>query len=497
MQTTRRSILCAAAATALSSAWERAWSETRPAAVRYNVASTEGKAMLRIYADGVKAMKALGPSDPRSWNFQWYIHATPKAKAQLLNDVFGENAGANRDLASETWYTCQSHLGQPEDYFLPWHRLYVAQFEQIIATVTNHPEFTLPYWDYTSPASYAIPEAFQAKNKDVPAFSALFVANRNVAGGQLRAANVNDGEPLNKTFPSVRNFLVLPDMTRGDYSAFCGQLDSVLHGNVHVYTGDASNMGNVPTAAGDPIFWLHHCNIDRIWMAWNAQGHKNPTQTSGRNWSDTKFVYVSGAGKRVELAIDQIANSAKLPYRYDELPKKTLVAESARVQNRLLLSSVRPGAAPGNRAGAVAGPIALGQSAQTVKLEPAEPQNRLINIAPRFEIRGGRRLILVLNGVQASADPRTTYEVYFDLPAGTSPAAADDHYVGLLNFFGASNDQGHGMHGGKTVEFDVSSVVQKLRGRLQEDTSVTLVPVGQPAADAAPSIAGGIELRGR
>jgi tyrosinase len=286
-------------------------------------------------------------------------------------------------------------------------------------------------------------------------------------------------------------------MTNGDYSSFCGQLDSALHGNVHVYTGDASNMGNVPTAAGDPIFWLHHCNIDRIWMAWNALGHKNPGKTSGRNWSATKFVFVSDAGKRVELSIDRVSDPVKLPYRYDTLPTPTLVAENSRVQDRLILRSVRPGGASGGRAGAVAGPVALGQSAQTVKLEPAEPQNRLLNIAPRLAAEGGRRLVLVLNNVQASADPRTTYEVYFDLPAGTSPAAADDHYVGLVNFFGASNDQGHSMRGGKTVEFDVSALIRKLGGRLQEETSVTLVPVGAPAAGATPTIGGGIELRAR
>jgi tyrosinase len=198
MDTTRRSLLIVTAAVAFSSAWKAAWSETRPPVVRYNATSAEGKAMLRIYAEGVKAMKALGSVDPISWDFQWYIHATPKAKAQLLNEVFGQNSSVNRDLASETWFTCQSHLGQPEDYFLPWHRLYVAQFERIIASITSHPEFTLPYWDYTSAASYAIPEEFQSKNKNDPVLSALFVGNRNVDGGQLRSANVNDGEPLNK-----------------------------------------------------------------------------------------------------------------------------------------------------------------------------------------------------------------------------------------------------------------------------------------------------------
>src|SRR5690349_20040715 len=43
--------------------------------VRYDVLSTEGQAMLHIYADGVAKMKALFESDPLSWTFQWYTHA--------------------------------------------------------------------------------------------------------------------------------------------------------------------------------------------------------------------------------------------------------------------------------------------------------------------------------------------------------------------------------------------------------------------------------------
>lgn len=500
MNTTRRNLLIAAAATAISGAWGQARSEAGTPVVRYNATTPEGKEMLRIYAQGVKAMRALSAADPQSWTFQWYIHATPKSKSQLLNDVFGTSGGPGRDLANETWYTCQSHLGQPEDYFLPWHRLYVAQFEEIIRTVTGHPEFTLPYWDYTSPSSYSMPEEFQDKNKNDPAFSTLFVANRNRDGGPLRSANVNAGEPLNKHFPGVRNFLVLPDMTKGDYGAFCSQLDSALHGNVHVYAGDSSNMGNVPTAAGDPIFWLHHCNIDRIWTGWNALGHKNPAETNGKSWADTRFVFASSDGRRVELSIDKISDSTNLPYRYDTLPGQVVVAQSSRAEDRLFLRSVRPGSAPGSaRAGVAAGPVVLGAAPQTIKLEPTDPQNRLRDIAPRLSRGDVSRLVLVLNSVQAHVDPHTTYEVFLDLPANTSGAAADDHYVGLLNFFGATGDQGHGAHVGKSVEFDVSDVVQRLRSRggLQEETSVTLVPVGEPAADAEPSIAGGVELRGR
>ena len=37
-------------------------------------------------------------------------------------------------------------------------------------------------------------------------------------------------------------------------------------------------MGSVPTAPADPVFWMHHAEIDRIWAAWQAtHPGQNPT----------------------------------------------------------------------------------------------------------------------------------------------------------------------------------------------------------------------------
>jgi tyrosinase len=39
------------------------------------------------------------------------------------------------------------------------------------------------------------------------------------------------------------------------------------------------STGSIPTAPADPIFWMHHANIDRLWWQWQTspQGQgKNP-----------------------------------------------------------------------------------------------------------------------------------------------------------------------------------------------------------------------------
>jgi len=56
-------------------------------------------------------------------------------------------------------------------------------------------------------------------------------------------------------------------MSNTDFSSFQSALNSP-HGSVHGRVG--GNMGSVPYAGFDPIFWLHHANVDRLWAVWQA-----------------------------------------------------------------------------------------------------------------------------------------------------------------------------------------------------------------------------------
>jgi tyrosinase len=499
---TRRSILLGLSAVALPNLLGAAGAQQNARRVRHGAATPEGKKMLRIYAEGVAAMKALAPQDPRSWTFQWYIHATPQSKAQLLDAIFRDGAGDTAGLALEMWFTCQAHQGQAEDYFLPWHRLYVMQFEEIIRMLTGRDDFTLPYWDYTSASSYAIPDEFQSKNRGDPVLSALFMPNRNKDGGTLRSADVNAGEPLNKHFRGRQNFLLLPNLSDPSYIRFCSQLDRQLHGNIHKFTGDRTNMGEVPSAAGDPLFWLHHCNIDRIWAAWNASGGNNPTSTNGASWADTSFVFAGAEGQRVEIDIASISDSAALPYTYDTLPgvRPVVAVASVSPQATVLLKSVGVGlaaASPGPSGPAAA--VALGWAPVRTVLAPTAPQNQLSSIAATIRSAEVGGLVLLLKDVQASVDPETVYQVFIDLPDNASDDVQDQHYVGLLNFFGIGAEADHMGHGGHDIEFDVTDLVKRLGvgSALKNETTVTIAPVGASTASSLPTISGGIELQRR
>lgn len=282
--------------------------------VRYDVASPQGQAMLAVYARAVGLMMALPDGDPRSWTFQWYSHWVKGAqdlsgKTSEIARIYGSAPSPERTLAQKMWSGCQAHGdNEDENFFLPWHRMYVLAFENIVRSVANEPNFTLPYWNYLDPAQRAIPSQFRRPGD--PTWGVLYRSSRNPA--------VNAGGAI-----ASSGNLTAGILSEGSYSplgadqGFCANLDFGLHGTVHVGVGNAANgMGVVPWAANDPVFWLHHCNIDRLWASWNQAGNPNP---SDGDFTAKPFVFAGPNGAQVSYTVGQMLSLSSAGYGYDVL----------------------------------------------------------------------------------------------------------------------------------------------------------------------------------
>lgn len=506
----RRSMLATAAGAGLVVAapdWlMTAAAQTAPY-TRYSATSPQGKAMLELYARAVDIMMHKVPKgDPRNWDFQWYTHWIPgpqspwsavsSKKTQTIDAIYAGKPpnDPNRILAGLMWDDCQAHgsnPGQPdyfqEQLFLPWHRYFVYYFEHIIRGILQNPDFSLPYWDYLGgpPASAAIPEEFRN-----PA-SPLYRADRN--------AGVNAGAPVDQGTGRTRLNAAAFDETQYIDSAdgsigFCPQLDNNPHGAIHVDVGDGNNMGRVPTAAGDPVFWLHHCEIDRLWESWNRLGRANPA------WPSRNFVFANAGGGMVTAPVAGADRVALLGYQYDNyyLPQG---AAGTPVASSSAPAATTLAARPLEVLAIASGALSLGNGPSRVSLTlPAAPVTGARTM--RFAAPAGRRnLYLVLTDIMLDADPGdVVYDVYVDLPEGATPAPSDPHYVGTVNFFhimtghesmGAPGRLGHHT----TVAFNITDAVRKLQSvnGLSSQATVTLIPSGKPAADAKPMV-GRVEL---
>ena len=90
-------------------------------------------------------------------------------------------------------------------------------------------------------------------------------------------------------------------------------------------------MAEFSTVGGDPLFYLHHANMDRIWESWNRLGNKNPTDPKYLN---RKFAYGDRSGKRVDLPVSATNRTAQMGYEYDAMRSRPARSKPERQRGR-------------------------------------------------------------------------------------------------------------------------------------------------------------------
>ena len=148
--------------------------------------------------------------------------------------------------------------------FLPWHRAYLKVFEDHL--LDHDSNISLPWWDATSSLSHreGIPKAYKEPTVDGTP-NPLYKFH---IPSQDADTKRNPRRP--RQLPANSSVKALYDIS--DFGEFSTALQEV-HDSVHVWCG--GSMSTQAYSAYDPVFWAHHCNIDRIWAIWQTKHGNN------------------------------------------------------------------------------------------------------------------------------------------------------------------------------------------------------------------------------
>jgi len=281
--------------------------------------------------------------------------------------------------------------GHQNPAFLPWHRSYLSLFEKAMSEVSGK-TITLPYWDWTDPASTAAVFSndmmggsgdpaqgykvttgpFRAGewviniNDDIDIDSIFLDVNTepNPSPNLIRAMGIYEGgtPPQLPTSAEVFNTL---EITKYDSAPWDSSVDtaisfrnslegwrgcagntcendimdvipipglrrSTMHNIVHVYVGGIFQQngrfvtGNMAqsTSPNDPVFWIHHANIDRLWSAWMRRHGEVYAPVSGgpmhSNLNDVMPPFEFRTDGKNTPA--NVLNEAGMGYTYDQIP---------------------------------------------------------------------------------------------------------------------------------------------------------------------------------
>jgi len=216
------------------------------------------------------------------------------------------NQGAGRFQDFRDMHKTQLALNQAHGNagFLPWHRAYLLDLERELQAID--PSVALPYWRFDQPA----PRLF---TKD------FFGAADSIGTVQFSSGNplrfwVTDGVPGINRRPHFDTGTGSPSLSNEAQTLALGSQFAafrVMEGDPHglAHTSFGGSIQSPATAPKDPLFFLLHCNVDRLWARWQrkfqrfdpatAASYDNVPHPIGHNLPDTMWPWngVTGGGR--------------------------------------------------------------------------------------------------------------------------------------------------------------------------------------------------------
>lgn len=415
---------------------------TSPVIVRPDVTTLDPTGpILTGYRTAITAMQALPASNPESWQAQANIH--------------------------------QDHCPHSNWFFLPWHRGYLEYFERIIQKHSGMKDWALPYWNWTTTPQIPAPFWSGVLNDPTRTATPSSTANSSFVG----PAVINNI----LTTSSFLDFASFPSTTQRGGAGY-GILEGTPHNYIHGFVG--GNMGTFMSPL-DPIFWLHHANVDRLWVEWIEAGHSNSADNSWLNFVFPKNFWDPCTNTEVDVTVSQTLTTVPLGYRYDtQGPSARVAAGQAQAKVTEVFSATGGGSPmPGNMMSyALGSGAALQRTSASIQRAMASPAKTTLRLG--------------IEGIEAPASSDVGFQVFANCDyLNDSTPDNDPHYVGSLAFFEHHGDHG-GSHEGMGTErnfyLDLAPTLDSLR-KIQgydasgDDLSVQLRPVGVSSPAAAVS----------
>lgn len=425
---------------------------------------------------GVQVMRDRPGSDHRSWFWQGAVHAYNQAihDAALSRDPNVAHVDAGR-----YWNKCP-HFGEPTAEFLVWHRAYLFYFERILRDAAGEPELALPYWDYEHVDSRVFPSIFAPEYLSSveprptnslfhPEREAALVTNRVEISRVVGESAATRAASQFFSSRGVRGFAGSPASVPPE-ELIVGLIEQRPHNDIHVAVGGrigstAGAMAEVKTAAFDPLFWVHHANIDRMWAEWGSTPGKQWGPLPPGEWfEETPWIFKDVDGSDQIHSRRYYLDRRNLSVAYDsdrpgqaqlELPETFPLTEIVQQTSSITIFST-----PG---------VTVSRSMPaSIPLTANELVNGSLELTDWLS---NDHLIVSLRDISVDEVPASGFAVHLT-PAGHQDISEDSpYYLGNIAFFGLGHmhdhNSNHAAHeGGPRVghqAFDASGSFDAIR----------------------------------
>ncbi|HWA90831.1 MAG TPA: tyrosinase family protein [Rhizomicrobium sp.] len=465
--------------------------------IRYNATSAEGQTMLGYYATAIQNMMALPPTDARNWfrnafihtldcpHMNWWFFVWHRGYLGWFEQTVRRMSGHD-DFAFPYWDWSQTG-GTTPGYCIPEPMLsgyltpisdvynpYISSFDTFYNYLNPAME---EFWKTLSDRQLAALTVRKMDKLDevwaqvkagmfqsTPNARYLRTGNSCLDEGTQEAvseATVDDG----LSAPTFAEFNSGPCKQHSLMGETSGVLESQPHNLTHNNIGGYQHVPNSEVgfmadnlSPVDPIFFLHHSNMDRLWDVWTRkqQSCKLPYLPEGDDWkayaAEQFMFYVNDQNQPVtQTDAGSYVDMKQFDYTYQPGTGENMIGQCPTSTN--LTASLKKSVK-----GAVKGGVA------TLAVAPSS-----------LKASKGHPVILKVKvPYPATADAPRSFSVLVNAPPGNTDASTKSpYYAGSVAFFGFMP----GMAGmTATFEVPLSKALAKQKGSKRKDMTVQVLP---------------------
>ncbi|CAK9151777.1 unnamed protein product [Ilex paraguariensis] len=275
---------------------------------------------LKKFRRGIELMKGLPADHPHNFMQQANIHCA------YCNGAYYQ-AGF-KDVGLQVHFSW---------LFFPFHRWYLYFFERILIKLLqedgsdNDGTFALPFWNWDVPDGMRFPPNMHSGSLYDPLRDSKHISSIIDLGYSGEDVDKPDDQQIQCNL-SIMHTQMVNNSSRpllflggryyaGDTSTpGQGSIESTPHNQVHTWVGARDqpyheDLGNFYSAGRDPVFYMHHANVDRLWTI------RNTNKFMERDWLNALFVFYDEDLKLVSVKVRDCRDTTKLGYFYEEVPR--------------------------------------------------------------------------------------------------------------------------------------------------------------------------------
>ncbi|MBL0145623.1 MAG: tyrosinase family protein [Chitinophagaceae bacterium] len=223
-------------------------------------------------------------------------------------------------------------------------------------------------------------------------------------------------------------------------------------------------------SAEDPLFWIHHANIDRLWQKWlnMGEGRADPDSIANAFWWNKTFKFYDSSGiVKIFKGKDVIKIADLLHVEYDDVPlpnvypsKRDKKHPLSAAQKAIIVSDLNGVTIPSSGARMQFGQ-ANSNTNQRRTIQSKIPQNSKPNPSKKDSVKN---IYIEFENITIANNSSGTIEIYLNPEFVKQLNYENEHFLGILDLFTAQaiNDHLKSNHEQSALKINITPVVNRL-----------------------------------